>query len=141
MLRLSAETQCPFDRGFFRRFPSGEIADSEYRVRSGELFIITDYRWQVLPPPATFVNGGTLETTIDAHLNTDNRNEAFTSSAINLTPELAAMDRIAGTDHMTAGRQIGSGRFLCPNAFSKNSFFTGFHRVVDAEIDGYVIKK
>ncbi len=126
---------------FYRRFAWGALSDNEFTVPNGKILIVTDYRWQVIPTPAGFAANSVLDSVLISRIGSESFRTMHTSSPVNLTTEYSTMNRLGGSDHITAGVPVGSGRYLCASASSKTATFTAFHSVVFAEINGYLIAK
>lgn len=141
VLRFDGATSCNNGRAFFKRFPAGDTASDEFRVPGGDIFVVTGFSWQTIPSPASFASNAILEATLLSRFGTQSFRLAHTSAAINLTPDFASMNRIAGSSDIKSGIQIGTGRILCATAQSRTVSFTAFHTVASAEVTGYLVKK
>jgi len=134
-------TQCFGGRGFFQRFPAGDLASEQFVVPGGNILVITDFTWEATrQPQASFIAGRMLKATLWSRFGAQANRLAYTAPAINVTPDLAGMERIGGSSIIASGVQVGTGRSLCgfANSWAINSIG---HTLQAAEVSGYLIEK
>jgi len=134
-------TLCPGTRGFFERFPAGDLSSDEFRVPGGDLLVITDFTWSVNQLPTGFADTRTLETNLSSLFPGQLLRTVYRSKPINITALLEDHSRIGGGDHILSGVRVGTGRYICATSSSRGSNSFASHTVARAEIHGYLIKK
>lgn len=135
-LKSDIDSICQNDRSFFRLYANGVAQSTVYEVPDNMFLVVTDVMWNAVPSPTAFTPGRVVNMRLDVY-DPDGtyRGSPFRSAPVLITPDHGTM--LGGSEHLTAGVRIASGKQLCTYALAQSSSGAAVNTVRTSIVYGY----